>query len=53
MRELSVDAPSQKSDTTCEAGNIAFDQMHSAKDVIMVRDEFNVRISTDDRVARV
>ena len=48
-----VDAPSQKSDIICEVENIDPDRMHRAKDVIMVRDEVNVRISTGGRVSRV
>jgi len=53
FREVFVDAPSQKSDTTYEVESIGLDQMHRAKGVIMVRDEINVRISTDDKVSRV
>ena len=48
-----VDAPGQRSKTTCEVENMALGQMHSAKDVITVRDEVNVRIFTSNKAACV
>ncbi|KAH0551520.1 hypothetical protein GP486_007263, partial [Trichoglossum hirsutum] len=44
-----VDAPGQRSNTTCGVDNMSHDGMHRSKDVITVKDEVNIRVSTTDR----
>src|SRR5271165_1304760 len=44
-----VDSSSPSTDTTCEMGNITLSHTHHAKDVIMVKNEVDIKSSARDR----